>query len=276
MVFMEGTMKYRECVIVRGGGDIATGTIYRLHQAGFKVIILEIKNPTAIRRTVSFSQAIFDGEVDVEGVRSRLCATNEQIDQAHIDHVIPIVVDPEGDSIDVYKPLVVIDAILAKKNLETHKNLADIVIGLGPGFSAGRDVHAVIETNRGHNLGRVIYNGEAETNTGIPGNIDGYTWERVIYSPDNGPINVYRDIDSLVEVGDIMAAVNGKPVIASISGLVRGMIQQGTTVFKGMKIADVDPRGTKIDTHIISDKARSIGGAVLEAILHLEMGIKDI
>lgn len=269
-------MKYRDCVIVRGGGDIATGTIYRLHQAGFKVIILEIKNPTAIRRTVSFSQAIFDGEVDVEGVKSRLCENAQQVNQAHIDHVIPIIVDPEGDSINAYKPFVVIDAILAKKNLGTHKNLADIVIALGPGFSAGKDVHAVIETNRGHHLGRVIYTGEAETNTGIPGNIEGYTWERVLYSPDNGRIDVLRDIDSIVEVGDVLAEVNGKPVVANIPGLVRGMIQQGTTVFKGMKIADVDPRGARVDCHTISDKARSIGGAVLEAILHLEMEIKNI
>lgn len=268
-------MKYRECVIVRGGGDIATGTIYRLHQAGFKVIILEIKNPTAIRRTVSFSQAIFDGEVEVEGVRSRLCADIEQINQAHTDHVIPIVIDPEGVLIDQYKPLVVIDAILAKINLGTKKNMADIVIALGPGFIAGQDAHAVIETNRGHNLGRIYYYGEAEKNTGIPGSIDGITWERVIYSPDDGPINVYKDIDSIVEVGDVLAEVNGKTVVANIAGLVRGMIQHGTVVFKGMKIADVDPRGNKVDCHTISDKARSIGGAVLEAILHLELANKD-
>ncbi|MDP3385927.1 MAG: selenium-dependent molybdenum cofactor biosynthesis protein YqeB [Eubacteriales bacterium] len=268
-------MKYRECVIVRGGGDIATGTIYRLHQAGFKVIILEIKNPTAIRRTVSFSQAIFDGEMAVEGVRSRLCANVEQIKQAHIDHVIPIVIDPEGVLIDQYKPLAVIDAVLAKKNLGTSKDMADIVIALGPGFLAGVDSHAVIETNRGHNLGRVIYNGEAEENTGIPGSIDAITWDRVVYSPDEGPINVYKDIESIVEVGDLLAEVNGNIVVSNISGLVRGMIQQGTSVFKGMKIADVDPRGSKVDCHTISDKARSIGGAVLEAILHLEMAIKE-
>jgi xanthine dehydrogenase accessory factor len=268
-------MKYRGSVVVRGGGDIATGTIYRLHQAGFKVIILEIKNPTAIRRTVSFSQAIFDGEVEVEGVRSRLCANVDQIEQAHIDHVIPIVVDPEGALINQYKPLVVIDAILAKKNLGTNIGMADIVIALGPGFIAGKDAHAVIETNRGHNLGRVIYDGEAEENTGIPGSIDGYTWERVVYAPANGPIKVFKDIDSLVEVGDELAEVSGELVVANIAGLVRGMIQEGTTVFKGMKIADVDPRGSKVDCHTISDKARSIGGAVLEAILHLEMAQKD-
>ncbi len=153
--------------------------------------------------------------------------------------------------------------------------MADIVIALGPGFIAGKDAHAVIETNRGHNLGRVIYDGEAEENTGISGSIDGYTWERVVYAPANGPIKVFKDIDSLVEVGDELAEVSGELVVANIAGLVRGMIQEGTTVFKGMKIADVDPRGSKVDCHTISDKARSIGGAVLEAILHLEMAQKD-
>lgn len=262
-------MEYRDLVIVRGGGDIASGTIYRLYQAGYKIIVLEVEKPTAIRRTVSFSQAIFDGETTIEGVKSRFCTSIEEVQKSFRDFVIPVVIDPKGDLISSYKPKIVVDAILAKKNLGTNKDMADIVLALGPGFTGGEDVDAVIETNRGHNLGRVIYDGKPEPNTGKPGNTIGFTIERVLYSPDLGKIEVYKDIESLVSKGDVLAIVNGKEVISKITGVVRGMIQNGTEVFKGMKIGDVDPRGEKTNCNTISDKARAVGGGVLEAILHL-------
>ena len=264
-------MKYRDLVIVRGGGDIASGTIFRLYQAGYKVIVLEARKPTSIRRTVSFSQAVYDGQVEIEGVKSRLCITPDEIEKAFDKYEIPVVVDPKGNLISTYKPKILVDAILAKKNLGTYKNMADIVIGLGPGFTAGEDVDAVIETNRGHNLGRVIYKGKPEKNTGRPGMIEGFTVERVIYSPDEGKIKVLKDIRQLVNKGDIIASVNGKPVVAKISGVIRGMIQEETKVFKGMKIGDIDPRGEKANCSTISDKARAIGGGVLETILHLKL-----
>jgi xanthine dehydrogenase accessory factor len=265
----------RETVIVRSGGDVASGTIKRLHEAGFKVIVLEIENPTAIRRTVSYSQCVFDGEITIEDTTARLCKTLDEVDDAHFKGEIPVVIDSSGEFIDIVKPKIVIDAILAKKNLGTKKSMADIVIGLGPGFEAGLDVDAIIETNRGHDLGRVIYEGKPQANTGSPGNIGGYTIERVIYSPDNGEIKVHSDIGSLIEKDAVVATVGGKEVRTRIKGVVRGMIANGTSVFNGMKIGDVDPRNEVRHCYGISDKARAVGGGVLEAILHLQMKEKE-
>ncbi len=266
--------RVRERVVVRSGGDIATGTIFRLHQCGYRVLVLETSNPTAIRRTVSFSQAIFDGEMEIEDVVAVRCESLEDAQHIIEQNKIPVMVDSEGKCIPQYKPKLVVDGILAKKNLGTSKDMAPIVVGLGPGFYAGKDVHAVIETHRGHELGRVIYEGPALPNTGIPGVIGGRESERVNYSPADGKIIVYKDIESLVKEGEVIASVEGKPVVAQIDGMVRGMIQHGTTVFKGMKIADVDPRGEKVNCKTISDKARSIAGGVLEAFLHLDLKIK--
>ena len=260
----------RETVIVRSGGDVASGTIKRLHEAGFKVIVLEIENPTAIRRTVSYSQCVFEGEITIEDTTARLCKTLDEVDDAHFKGEIPVVIDSSGEFIDIVKPKIVIDAILAKKNLGTKKSMADIVIGLGPGFEAGLDVDAIIETNRGHDLGRVIYEGKPQANTGSPGNIGGYTVERVIYSPGDGEIQVLKDIGSLVEKDEVIARVEDNDVKSKIKGVVRGMIADGTHVFNGMKIGDVDPRNEISHCYGISDKARSVGGGVLEAILHLQ------
>jgi xanthine dehydrogenase accessory factor len=261
-------MRYRDLAIIRGGGDIASGTIYRMYKSGYKIIILEIEKPTSIRRTVSFSQSIYDGEVEIEGVKAKLCKDIQEINEAHEKHEIPVVVDPEGKLIKELKPKIVIDAILAKKNLGTKINMADLVIGLGPGFTAGEDVDVVIETNRGHNLGRLIYKGQTEANTGKPGSTMGFTTERVIYSPADGKVEVLKDIKSSVNKGDIIAKVNGSNVKAKISGVVRGMIQPGSIVHKGMKMGDIDPRNKTESCTIISDKARAIGGGVLEAVLH--------
>lgn len=263
-------MKIRGLAVVRGGGDIASGTIMRLYMSGFGVIVLEANIPTSIRRTVSFSQAIFDGKTIIEGVVGRVCSNIFDALQIIDEGDIPVIADPNCDILKELKPLILVDAILAKKNYGTRKDMADIVIGLGPGFTAGVDVDAVIETNRGHDLGKVIYEGKPAENTGIPGNINGYTIERVIYSPADGKIDVIHDIGDLVEEGETIAVVNGKEVTAKIPGMIRGMIQNDSIVFKGMKIGDVDPRGKDAKCFYISDKARAVAGGVLEAVLHLE------
>lgn len=259
-----------DIVIIRGGGDIATGVAHRLHRSGFKVLILEIANPTVIRRTVSFAQAIFDGETVVEGVKAIKVNNKEEIYRCWENEAVPVIVDENLDILKEIKADVLVDAILAKKNLGTTKNLAPITIGLGPGFEAGVDVDAVIETNRGHYLGSVILEGFAEPNSGVPGVINGYGIERVIRAPKSGIISHKLKIGDLVKKDDIVAFVDQVPVNAPIDGVLRGLIMEGLEVYQGMKIGDVDPRGIKEHCYSISEKARAIGGGVLEAILHLK------
>lgn len=255
-------------VLVRGAGDLASGVIGKLHQCGFKVAAVEIELPTVIRRTVSFAQAVFDGEVMVEGMRGvRTHWENaEKIWQAGC---IPIVVDPKLEGLALFPFDVVVDAIIAKRNLGTQIEMAPIVIGLGPGFEAGADVHAVIETMRGHNLGRVIYQGMAEPDTAIPGLIGGFAGERVMRAPKEGLYRPLAAIGDLVKEEQVIAEVDGAPVAATISGVLRGQLQDGLFVTKGFKVADVDPRAAIEHCFTFSDKARSIAGGVLEAILHL-------
>ena len=279
---MSGIKNMENLVIVRGGGDIATGTIDRLYQCGFKVLVLEIAAPSAIRRNVAFSEAVYQGEQKVEDVT---CFLAENIVDAVTmlnEGKLVMLVDPEGASIRKLQPMAVVDAILAKKNLGTNKGMADITVALGPGFEAGKDVDAVIETKRGHSLGRVIYQGQAIKNTGIPGMIGGYTKERVIHSPAEGKLRNVKKITDIVKQGDIIARIEtGKksiPVEATIDGLLRGLIRDGYPVTKGFKIADIDPRIDEYDNcFTISDKARCIAGGVLEAILHLYLkkGMKN-
>lgn len=279
---MSGIKNMENLVIVRGGGDIATGTINRLYQCGFKVLVLEVAAPSAIRRNVAFSEAVYQGEQKVEDVT---CFLAENIVDAVTmlnEGKLVMLVDPEGASIRKLQPMAVVDAILAKKNLGTNKGMADITVALGPGFEAGKDVDAVIETKRGHSLGRVIYQGKAIKNTGIPGMIGGYTKERVIHSPAEGKLRNVKKITDIVKQGDIIARIEtGKksiPVEATIDGLLRGLIRDGYPVTKGFKIADIDPRIDEYDNcFTISDKARCIAGGVLEAILHLYLkkGMKN-
>lgn len=258
-------------VIVRGGGDIATGTIQKLHRSGFKVLVLETEKPTAIRRNVAFSEAVYEGETVIEGIRAVLANTPEEIEAVFREGFVPVAVDREGKLIDIFKPCVVVDAILAKRNLGTNRNMAPLTVALGPGFCAGRDVDVVIETMRGHNLGRLIFEGYAMENTGMPGEIGGYTNERVIYSPGDGIINNINKIGDIVKQGDTIALIDGLEVKAQISGLLRGIIKNGFKVHKGLKIADIDPRVQEIENYnSISDKARCIGGGVLEAILMMK------
>jgi xanthine dehydrogenase accessory factor len=264
-------MMINETVIVRGGGDIASGTIQKLFRSGFKVLILEAEKPTSIRRNICFSEAVYDGYAIIEGIKSVLTWDLDGIRKAWEEGFIPVIVDTEGSYIQSLKPIAVVDAILAKRNLGTSKKMAPITVALGPGFEAGKDVDIVIETMRGHNLGRLIFEGSAMENTGVPGEIGGFSKERVIYSPFGGKIKNVRKIGDFVEGGEIIAYVEQAPVKTSISGVLRGIIRDGNTVVKGLKIADVDPRySEKENCYTISDKARSIGGGVLEAILFLK------
>ena len=262
-------------IIVRGGGDLASGTIYKLYKCGFPVLILESEAPSAIRRNVAFSEAVYEGRQQVEDVTCILARSVEEAVELLESGRLVILVDPEGESIARLKPMAVVDAILAKKNLGTRKDMAPITVALGPGFEAGADVHAVIETRRGHRLGRVIRQGCAEANTGVPGIIGGYGRERVIHSPAAGVLRNVKKITDTVHKGDIIAIVEtdegNAAVPATIDGLLRGLIRDGYSVTKGFKIADIDPRLEEYgNCFTISDKARCIAGGVVEAILNLK------
>lgn len=267
----------KDLIVIRGGGDIATGIIHKLHRCGFKVVILEVEKPSSIRRAVCFSEAIYENKFIVEDV---VCEKANNLDEIYniLDRGnIPVVIDPYGEYIKMLNPLVVVDAILAKRNLGTNKSMAPITIGLGPGFCASQDVDIVIETMRGHNLGRIIENGHAMPNTGIPGEIKGIGKERVIYSPDDGTISNVRQIGDVVKKGEVLATINNSEnnsiteVKATIDGLLRGIIRDKTNVKNGLKIADIDPRIEEIkNSYTISDKARTIAGGVLEAILYMK------
>lgn len=267
----------RRMIVVRGGGDIATGTIVKLHRCGYPVLVLESRRPSAIRRLVALSEAVYEGKSRVEDVSCRLIHTVWEAEAVWARGEVPMLVDPEGTAIDELHPWAVVDAILAKKNLGTHRGMADITIGLGPGFTAGEDVDAVIETMRGHNLGRVIEKGQAMPNTGVPGMIAGYGKERVIHAPTEGTWKGLCRIGDFVEEGQTIAVLEreGKTVSveASITGLLRGIIRDGYPVKKGLKVADIDPRKSEYDNcFTISDKARCIAGGVLEALLYLGRG----
>ena len=302
-------------IICRGAGDLATGIIHRLHRAGHRVIALETDYPAAIRRQVSFCEAVYDGSAAVEGVTARLVPAladaetdtetysgindtpaanivSEKWDSSAIEAVleageVPLLIDPKGESIALLKPDVVVDAIIAKKNLGTTINMAPLVIGVGPGFTAGKDVHLVIESMRGHNLASIITDGMAQPNTGVPGNIAGFTSERVIHAPAAGYIHDVRKIGDIVQKGDEIARIYPDkesydnalsecvPVNATITGIIRGLIREGYYFREGFKIADIDPRESELtNCFTISDKARSIAGSVLEAVSAFEHGVK--
>lgn len=259
-------------IIVRGAGDISTGTIHRLWSAGYRVLALETAHPAAIRRQVALSEAVYQGQAEVEGAIAVRIEGPEQAEAVWESNRIPLLVDPKGDCIGKMHPNAVVDAILAKKNLGTKKSMAPLTIGLGPGFVAGEDVHYVIETMRGHNLGRIITTGTAVPNTGVPGMIGGYAKERVIHADADGEFHVVCDIGTRVAEGEKIAEIRtasgeAVPVCTKIAGIVRGMIRDGYPVTKGFKIADVDPRMEELkNCYTISDKARCIAGSVLELV----------
>jgi len=251
-------------IIMRGAGDLATGVALRLHQAGFsQLLLLETEHPLAVRRLVSFSEAVSLAEISVEGVRG-FCL-NGQADWQE-ENGIGIHVDPDGAAIASLKPDVVIDAIMAKRNLGTTRDMAPMTIGLGPGFTAGKDVHCVVETMRGHSLGRVIHAGAALADTGVPGSIGGYTSERLLRAPVSGVFTTSREIGDQVQAGEQVAAVDGTPVVATIAGVLRGLLRTNTPVPANTKLGDIDPRGRSDYCTLVSDKALAVGGGVLEAI----------
>ena len=262
----------KDLIIVRGGGDLATGTIYKLYKCGFPVLVLEVPMPSAIRRNAAFSEAVYEGVQKVEDVTCYLADSIADAEKCLAAGKLTMLVDPKGEAIARLQPLAVVDAILAKKNLGTGRHMAPITVALGPGFEAGRDVDAVVETQRGHNLGRVLWQGKAAPNTGIPGIIGGYGKERVIYSPAAGVMRNVCHITDTVKKGQTIAFIEtatGKiPVTASLDGLLRGLLRDGYPVPEGFKIADIDPRAEEYhNCFTISDKSRCIAGGVVEAIL---------
>lgn len=296
-------MQSAPLIIVRGAGDLASGVLAAIHISGFRVLALETANPSAIRRTVAFSEAVRLGRCTIEGIEARLIAkeqaaeilsTKDSTSRAQSDTeaittgietgaadgtkanhpcFIPIAVDPTGELISTLQPAAVVDAIIAKKNCGTHLDMASLVIALGPGFTAGKDAHIVVETMRGHNLARLIYQGTALPNTGTPGLVGGESALRVIHAPAAGTLRVIHDIGDLVTRGEVVARIEQQEgmaveVVASINGIIRGMLPDGFPVRSGLKMADIDPRLTELhNCFTISDKARALGGAVLTALL---------
>ena len=255
-------------VVIRGGGDLATGVAEVLYQSGFKILILDIEKPSSIRRSVCFSEAIYDGVVKVENIICKKVENENEIEKCWSEKIIPIMVDEKGEIIKKIKPDVVVDSIIAKKNLGTTKEMAPITVALGDGFEAGKDVDIVIETMRGHNLGRIITSGRAMKNTGIPGEIKGVSKDRVIYSLANGRFSSVKKIGDTVQKDEIIGYVGDVEIRGKISGVLRGIIREGYEVTENMKIGDIDPRTEeKNNCFTISDKARSLGGAVLRAIM---------
>ena len=265
-------MKKDALIIVRGGGDLATGTIHRLWSAGLRVLVLEAEHPAAIRRQVALCEAVYEGETTVEGLRAVRIDSLEQAGNVWAANAVPVLVDPAGESISRAKPEVVVDAILAKRNLGTRRDMAPLTIALGPGFVAGQDVDVVVETKRGHRLGRIIREGSAIPNTGIPGVIGGYGAERVIHAQAAGIFQNVHKIGDVVAAGETIATIETTdgasiPVTTQITGILRGLLRSGYPVTKGFKVADVDPRREELaNCFLISDKARCIAGSVLELV----------
>lgn len=254
-------------VVVRGGGDLASGAIYRLHQAGFPILVTELAAPLFVRRAVSYGEAVYSGEVMIEGVKARLAENRERI-RAFLDEgIIPVVVDPQGEYLRAFKPAVIVDARMEKVNLGTNIQDAPVVIGIGPGFSAGLDCHAVIETNRGHHLGRVIVSGSAQSDTGEPGIIEGKSHSRVLRAAVDGHVKAIACIGDHLEAGQAIAALGQETITAPFSGVLRGLMHERVWCVAGMKIGDLDPRAQREACFTISDKSLAVGGGVVEAVL---------
>jgi xanthine dehydrogenase accessory factor len=264
----------RPRAVVKGAGDMATGVALCLHHAGFAVAMTEIAQPTVVRRTVAFAQAVYEGSANVEGAHA------VRVDAAGIEgalaqsHIAVVVAEDATETLDVVRPALLVDAIIAKRNLGTRMADAPAVIGLGPGFVAGQDVHAVVETKRGHDLGRSLFVGSACENTGVPGDIGGYTWQRVVRSPAAGVFRTVTEIGDLVTAGDVLGYVGAQPVCAALDGVLRGLLHTGLAVTVGFKLGDVDPRGDPSRCFTVSDKARAVGGGVLTAACALLGGVR--
>ena len=254
-------------VWIRGAGDIASGIAIRLFRSGFAVVMSDLPQPTSIRRTVCFSEAIIRGAATVEDVTARFAGSAVEAKRILHSGEIALLADPAGETARQLRPVAVADAILAKKNLGTSKTDAPIVVGVGPGFTAGVDCHAVVETMRGHTLGRVYHTGSALPDTGIPGSIGGFTLERLLRAPREGVFRGVKQIGDAIEAGECCASVDGEPIVSRIQGVLRGLLPDGIAVTEGMKCGDVDPRCERSHCFTVSDKALAVGGGVLEAIL---------
>lgn len=255
-------------ILIRGAGEMATGVACTLYRANFRrILMLEIPHPLAIRRRVSFCEAIHDQATSVEGIEAVRVSGESELEKAWGGGKIAVSVDPEGESVRLYRPDVLVDATLAKRNLGISMEDAPLVVALGPGFAAGRDCHVVVETNRGHDLGRLIRAGSAEADTGIPGDISGYRAERVLRAPAAGIFHAVRGIGDPVRAGDLVGTIGTDEVITPIAGVLRGLIRPDSRVSAGLKIGDVDPRGEVAYCDTLSEKARTLGGSVLEAML---------
>jgi xanthine dehydrogenase accessory factor len=254
-------------VLIRGGGDLASGVAYRLQRAGLLVAITELPQPLVVRRAVSFAQAVFTGECTVEGILGRRVENAGQALERLGVGEIPVLVDSAGESIKTLQPLVLVDARMTKQPPDVGLEAAALVIGLGPGFVAGENCHAVVETQRGHTLGRVIWHGPASADTGIPEAVDRYRGERVLRSPADGILKAGAEIGQHIESGQVVAEVAGNPVVAPFKGVLRGLVYSGIPVLAGMKIGDLDPRDDPRFCFLISDKSLAVGGGVLEAVL---------
>jgi len=257
----------RVLVLIKGAGDLASGLAYRLHCCGFTVVMTEIGRPLAVRRGVAFAQAVYGGEMTLHGVTARRVDDVAAASAALVAGIIPVLVDPQAACRVALRPAVLVDAIMTKANTGTRLEDAPLVIALGPGFVVDVDCHAVVETNRGHDLGRVLWSGSAMADTGVPGQVGGQTARRVLRSPCAGRLYPRQAIGNRVEAGEVVATVNGQEVVAPFAGVLRGLIHESVPLTQGMKIGDVDPRAISQHCFSISEKSLAIAGGVLEAIL---------
>ena len=258
----------KQKILIKGAGDLATGIAWRLKRAGFDILMTEIDKPLTVRLTVAYSNAVYKQNVVIEGIKGSLVHDYQEAKDVIEKGDIAVIVDAQAKIIDEFKPDIVIDAIMAKRNINTTIDDAPIVIAIGPGFCAGIDCDYVIETKRGHFLGKVIESGYAIKNTGIPGNIGGYTIERIIRANKDGIFKPVAKIGDYVQVDEVVAYVDDEPILALIDGIVRGMLYEGIEVTEGMKCGDIDPRAAKEHCFTISDKSRAIGGGALEAVMY--------
>jgi xanthine dehydrogenase accessory factor len=264
----------RPRALIKGAGDLATGVALRLHRSGFAVVMTEIERPTVVRRTVAFAQAVYEGSTSVEGIDA-VCTSLGSVETVLAQGRVPVVIAPDAaEALDTLAPLLLVDAIVAKRNLGTRIDQAPAVVAIGPGFEAGKDAHAVIESQRGHDLGRVLLEGPAQSDSGVPGEIAGYSWERVVRSPAAGIFRTAADIGDVVEADDVIGYVDDQPVRVSLGGVLRGLLHTGLPVTTGFKLGDVDPRRDSFRCFTASDKARAIGGGVLEAACRLLGGVR--
>jgi xanthine dehydrogenase accessory factor len=257
----------RPIIAIRGGGDLGSGVAIRLKRAGFPVIITDLAHPLCVRRLVCFSQAVTSEKMSVEGIQAELCTDVAQIDSILHSGAIPVLVDPDAQLLLEIHPLVWVDARMTKRPPETTIDVASLVLGLGPGFTAGLDCHAVIETNRGHRMGRVFWEGSTEPDTGLPESVKDFRVERVLYAPADGILHLQKQICDRIRLGEVLFDVDGVEVIAPFDGVLRGMLPEGQAVNAGLKVGDLDPRGDPSLCRLVSDKALAVGGGVLEAIL---------